>query len=113
MRILAWLAPLLFLASCHRDDEKIPFPLSKEETPAILLDIHYAEAAMQNLYGETRDSMTEVYYDQVCALHDIRRGQLDTALMLLREDPEYMLEVYNEMMEIIAEREAQAQNDED
>ena len=82
MRILAWLGLLLFLASCHQDEEKILFPLPKEDTPAILLDLHYAEAAMQNLYGETRDSMTEVYYDQVCALHDIRRGQLDTALLI-------------------------------
>ena len=110
MRALLIALTAFTLLACTRQDKKAPFPVPEAKMPAVLLDVHYAEAAMQNLYGDTRDSMAEVYYDQICAIHQIRREQLDEAMRRLRMEPDHMLAVYNRMLELMAEREAHALN---
>lgn len=108
MRILLFM--MLMLAFGCMEKKKEPFPIAEERLPDILLDVQLAESAMQNLYGVTKDSMAEVYYDQVCVIHDLDRETLDNALDRLRDEPEMMLRVYNRMMDLITEREAQSRN---
>ena len=108
-RLLHGLLLLSLLIGCQSRASQ-PLPIPEEELPPILLDLHLAESAAQNLYGSSHDSIIEVYYQQVCTIHKVERADLDSTLVQLRRDPERMHRVYNQMLGLIAEREAELSN---
>lgn len=81
-----------WVSGCKKDNIQLPF--EKEKTIRILADIHVAEAAARNLYVKPRDSMLNLYYDQICMQNEIARPDLDTALNRLRHDPYTLKYIY-------------------
>lgn len=103
MRQIIFILVAIFIAvGC--EEAPTPLPLSEEELIPVLIDIHVAEAALQNLRGETKDSMANVYYDQICTIHRVDRALLDSTLNMLRNRPEQMQEIYVKAMEEIDRR---------
>lgn len=78
--------------------------ISKEKLVKLLVDVHLAEAALQNVFGVTKDSLAEVYYDDICAIHRLNRQQLDEIVTELRENPLAMSETYREVIKRIDSR---------
>ncbi len=87
---------LLFVFSC---EEKAPLPLKEEELITVLRDIHIAEAAMQNLIGITKDSVGEIYYEQTLNLHNIKKADFDSSMVILRRDPDRLGLIYDKIIE--------------
>jgi len=88
---------LLLFFACTQ--EKKPLPLPEGQLIRVLIDVHVAEAALQNLRGATKDSVANVYYSQICTIHDIERAALDSSLAMLRKRPEQLYEIYTKAME--------------
>ncbi len=109
IRLLIGLGLSLLLLACQAGGGRA-LPIPEEELPPILLDLHLAESAAQSLYGSSHDSIIEEYYAQICAIHQIQRADLDSTLLQLRRDPERLHRVYNQMLGLIAEREAELSN---
>jgi len=105
MRHIILLLALFIAVSC--EEEQAPLPLSEDTLIPVLIDIHVAEAALQNLRGNTKDSMANVYYDQICTIHKVDRALLDTTLSMLRNRPEQMQDIYVKAMEEIDRRSVQ------
>lgn len=84
----------------HRE----PLPIDEDQLEAVLLDVHVAEAAMGQLQGgEKKDSLANLYYDQIAAIHKIDREVLDTCLSILQRNPEQTKEIYEKMAEKMEE----------
>lgn len=102
----ASLVAILFLSACGSDKkEKLPIPES--ELPSLLADIHLAEAVIQNTNGNIRDSVADVYYQQIFLIHNLSEEDFDKTMAILREDPARIKPIYDKVLEIISEREAQ------
>ncbi len=83
---------LLIAAGCGGGEEELP--LSDDKLVMVLTDVHVAEAALQHLSGPIKDSMAEVYYEQVMTMHGIERDDFDTCIVRLRENPERLQYIY-------------------
>ncbi len=95
---------LLFaLAACTTDKE--PQPLSDEVLIAVLADIHIAEAALQRLPRNYKDTVSQRYYDEVAAIHNLSRMELDSSLYWLRARPREMARIYQAVFELLEEQE--------
>lgn len=107
MRLIPWIltAGLVVLGTgCGGDPEDLP--VRGEELVDLLVDVHIAEAAMQDLYGTDKDSMAEVYYQQIFYLHEIDAPAFDTTMAVLRRNPDYTARVYRQVMAVLEQREA-------
>ena len=96
---------VLGLAACENKPPELL--VSEEELVPILADVHIAEAAMQHLRGELKDSMADVYYQELYEIHNVSKEDFDQTMELLREDPVRMERIYNNVIELISEIEAE------
>lgn len=89
--------PIFFmLAGCSSEPA---LPLSKEKLVDVLMDVHVAEAALNQVpAGPRKDSLAELYYNQVAEIHGIHRENLDTSLAILQRNPGLMKAVYQEVL---------------
>lgn len=94
--LLGCFAMLGLLVSCK--PRPVRLPVEEGKLILMLADVHVAEAALQGLLGRTKDSMANVYYDQICSIHGVGRPLFDSALQILQEEPERMELIYAEVM---------------
>ena len=103
LRIAFCLFLLITLTHCEK--ESTSDLLSDEQIIPILADIHVAEAAMQNLVGITKDSMGNIYYQQIFELHDVDSTVYNMTMDIIRKDPVRLSKVYNEVVIYLEEKE--------
>ena len=90
------IALALLLVSCGKEKEQAP--VSEDQLLEVLIDVHIAEAAVQSLRGETKDSVIHAYYDQVFEIYGLKREDFETTMELYRNDPKRMEELYAKVM---------------
>ncbi len=100
-RIASFVA-LLFVSSCR---EKVQTSLPQDQLIDILVDVHIAEAALQGLRQETRDSLAQLYYGQIYAIHQIEHSQLEQDMRLLREHPKLAMNIYEKVLSGLSKKE--------
>ncbi|MCC6723305.1 MAG: DUF4296 domain-containing protein [Saprospiraceae bacterium] len=67
-----------------------------------MFDVHIAEGAMSQFQGgPKKDSIADLYYNQVAEIHGVDRPTLDTCLAILQRNPELAKEVYEKVMEMM------------
>lgn len=72
--------------------------LQREKLIDILVDVHIAEAAIANVYGSGRDSLAEVYYNQIYNIHRIDSTIFQEQITRLRKNPAYMKDLYEDVL---------------
>ncbi|MCG8328109.1 MAG: DUF4296 domain-containing protein [Chitinophagales bacterium] len=105
MRTLFLFLIIVSAIACGR--EEAPLPLTEDKLVAVIVDAHIAEAALQNLRGDLKDSMATIYYEQICTIHNIEKADFDSSMALLRERPEEIERIYREAMNEIDRRAAE------
>ncbi|GAB5553333.1 MAG: hypothetical protein Sapg2KO_29240 [Saprospiraceae bacterium] len=75
-----------------------------ETTAELMIDVHSAEAALQNVYGARKDSLAAVYYQQIYQIYDIDSTQFKELIQKLRDHPSLMKEVYDQAIIQVEER---------
>ena len=83
------------------------WPMEEEKLVNLLVDLHVAEAAANNLHGTLKDSVINVYYNQVFTIHDIDSVKFDQVYNQLEAQPELHLYVYELVINEIGRREAE------
>ncbi len=100
-----FLSLAIFLFVCSACAKKKTAPsMAQEDLVSLLTDVHLAEAALQNVYGVTKDSLAAVYYSDICTIHRLSRPELDKVMAELRENPLAMSETYREVIKRIERR---------
>ncbi|GJM34687.1 MAG: hypothetical protein DHS20C18_36880 [Saprospiraceae bacterium] len=100
---------LLTVVSCG--EKEADLFISEEAMVPILCDVHIAEAALQSLPMNSRDSMAEIYYRQIFQIHEVKWEDFEQTMSILREDPIRLERIYEHVMEELAKRDAEKGND--
>lgn len=105
--LLFWLI-LFSLFACEEEDKP---PFSKEKIQSILMQVHLTDASASTLLGEFKDSVSNVYMDQVKAINKITDEEIESIFIYLKDHPEFAEEVYQNMIKDInqVQTEAKAQ----
>lgn len=89
--------------ACNTGSEKPT--INRQKMAKILVDVHIAESAMQNLQNaEKKDSIGRVYYNKIFKIHKVSGADFEQSLKYYRKDPVKMETLYKE---VIAELEKQ------
>lgn len=91
--------------SCTKEEQ---LPIEKEKMVNILIDIHFAEAAVQHIPGNKKDTVITKYYNQIYEIHGVEKVDFDSTLVLLTSDPNLLKEYYQEVLDSIEIRKAQS-----
>lgn len=96
MKALLFLVLFFMLAGC---EEKRQLPLEDEQLIPALRDVHIAENAILHLRSKNKDSVLNVYYDQICEIHGIERADLDSCIVRLKREPQMAHSYYEKVFE--------------
>ena len=88
---------IVLLNGCEEKAE--PYDFSEKEIKTILADIHTSEAALQSVFGKRKDSLRQVYMNDIYKIHHTDSLKLVRLLNKLREDPEKIEIIYQQLLE--------------
>lgn len=94
--VLFVLSTIVFIG-CEGKTE--PYEFSDKEIKIILADIHTSEAALQSVFGKRKDSLRQVYMNDIYLIHQTDSIRIVRLLNKLREDPEKLELIYQQLLE--------------
>ncbi len=94
------------LSTCNREN---PLSVPPQKMIEVLVDVHVAEAALQNLSSDTKDSLMVVYYDQIYDIHGITATQFEQDMTYIKRHPKTMEKIYEKVLEQLNKLEAETQ----
>lgn len=95
---------VFLILSCGTKTEELP--INEEKMVNIFMDVHVAEAVLQSLTMELKDSMAEVYYQQIYEIHQISKEDFEKTIHLLRENPLRLERLYSKVIAGLGKKEA-------
>ncbi len=95
--------------SCKEESPKLS--VQQESLIKILMDVHLAEAALQNYYGDNKDSLADHYYGQIYQFHNIEKEELSQNLEILRKNPAKLKSIYTIVVEELSKQETSSFKD--
>lgn len=95
---------LSFLLACNTTSEQLTIP--EDKLIPLLADIHFAEAAVNNVFGEQKDSLLQIYYSQIYVFHDIGKEEFEKNMSILRKNPSRLESLYKIVTDSIAQKES-------
>jgi len=87
---------LVKMTSCAK--EETPYQLSDEKLTDIITDIHLSESATQHLSLAFRDSMVQVYLDQILEIHEVPKDIFEPEYQKLKRDPKKLKVIYEKVI---------------
>ncbi len=76
-------------------------PLDEKVLKEVLVDIHIMDAVLKNENGKQRDSLYDLYCDQIRKIHGISQMEFDSTIQYLKSYPEEYNRIYKEVGERI------------
>ncbi|MFZ2900041.1 MAG: DUF4296 domain-containing protein [Saprospiraceae bacterium] len=86
--------------------------MSEAQLILVLGDMQVAEAAAQSLIGTVKDSVLEVYYDQIFSIHGVERAHFEQCFDELQRDPQRLSLLYEKVIEELNRQGAQVDDKE-
>jgi len=83
--------------ACNVGQKRLPVP--EKKLIEILTDAHYAEAALQEVYGNQKDSLKKIYYQEIFQLHQVSEEEMTKSMDILRKDPVRLDKIYQAILE--------------
>ena len=99
--ILVW-GTIFHLYSCS--SPQIELPIEEVKLKEILMDVHVAEAALQPLVGQKKDSLKELYFSQIFEIHEVHPVDFEATMEILQNNPKRMKKIYKELTEDVQEK---------
>ncbi len=104
MRFLILIFLLLsIIYSCNKNDRALP--IDRAKLVDILVDVHVAEAVLQEYTFPVKDSIGKAYYQKIFKLHQVNENEFNKSMYLLKQDPEALESVYKDVIAAIEQRE--------
>ncbi len=95
----------LSLLSCNKN--KTDLPIERDKLIAILMDVHLAEAAMQETTLENKDSLGKLYYQKIFNLYGVTEAEFNKSMFLIRQNPKELDAIYKEVIETMDKKETE------
>jgi len=106
-RLLFFLLFSAALVQACRQEAKAELLIPDDQLVDVLVDVHLAEAALQNRFGLAKDTLAERYYDKIFELHGIEQATFDETMERVRRDPEIAQRIYERVLEKLSAMEAE------
>ena len=105
---MRYLALTLLLCTCACANPLAgPPPTDLHELAPIIADLQIAESLTGEMPVIVRDSLREVYYDNILNDYNTDRETVDSLMWLVRKEPEWIDSLYTEVGEILARKNAE------
>lgn len=102
--IFLLLSMVFTIFACQKNTE---MSLSRAKMANILLDAHIAESASVYLSEKQKDSISQIYYQQIYQIHDVSAEDFKRNMDILSKNPAEMQKVYSIIKDSIASKEKQ------
>ncbi|MEM9885920.1 MAG: DUF4296 domain-containing protein [Bacteroidota bacterium] len=97
---------LLLLTACIDQPKIKDLPIEMDQLVIIMTDAYVAEAATQNFTPDIKDSISEMYYEQIFEIHNVSREEYEQSLDIIKEYPVVMDTIYSRMTRYLTALEA-------
>jgi hypothetical protein len=87
---------LIFLLGCETKNDS-PSSYNEDKFVAVLKELHFAEAAIENLPPLEKDSVGIQHYVRVLRTHKMTKEELEEIMGYLRYEPEALNRIYNKL----------------
>jgi hypothetical protein len=87
----------MLLLTCLACSKGGKMPIPQKRLVLVTVDMHYAEAAVQNVYGKQKDSLLKVYYQEIFQLHKVKQEDYIESIRILQNDSKRFDQFYNEV----------------
>jgi predicted metal-dependent HD superfamily phosphohydrolase len=105
-RTLLPLFALYLLTSCASPDAG-KCPVDLDELAPLIADLQLADALTTEVPVNVRDSMREVYFDNVLAQYGSDRRSFDSLTWIVRTEPAWVDELYTKVGVLLAKEEVE------
>lgn len=95
--IFRFLCICLAVLACQKAEIKPPSSFNEDQFIGVLKDLHFAEAAIENLPPLEKDSIGIQYYIRVLRTHKMTKEEMEEIMNYLRYEPEVLNRVYNKL----------------
>ena len=102
---------VLLLTACNKN-EAPQLSLTEEKLLDILIDVHVAEGSIQNIYGPEKDSLIDLYYQQIYKIHDITEATFNENMKIIRRNPAYVEKIYKKIVDKLSDLEKEKEKEE-
>ena len=92
-----------FCCSCQETEE---LNLSEEKLIQVITDAHISEGAAQNLMQPIKDSILNLYYQQIFEIHQVSEAQFKADMQILARNTKLSKRIYEEVLNEIARKES-------
>jgi len=93
---------VIFLFACG--PKPAVLPIEKERLIPVLVDVHIAEAAVQSLRKQEKDSVIQVYYEQIFEIHKISEDDFYASMEVLKQDAYQLEQIYEVVLEEVTKK---------
>ena len=100
---IAALFLILQLSSCQSSQED--YKIEPQKMVEVIGDIHIAEVALQSVSVTLKDSMAEVYYDQVFEIHGVQSDDFYHDVNIIRGNSKELKTYYTKVLESLNQQE--------
>lgn len=94
---------LVITSSCNGNKEKLP--IERDKLVDVLVDVHIAEAVLQEYTLQAKDSIGKAYYQKIYELHKVDEKAFNKSMYLIRQNPAAMESLYKDVLAEIERRE--------
>ncbi len=101
LMLLACCGLLFFAVGCKKQET---MPINEESMIDVMVDVHFAEAAISHVALEKKDSIASLYYEQIYGRHNITGADFDTTMSVLKRNPLMMWKLYQKVLARIDEK---------
>lgn len=101
--ILFFFIPALLLQGCSSANTQSQ-DISDDKIARIMADLYVAEAATIGMTGYSRDSLIQVYYNQVFEMHGTNKVVYENNLRLISNDLQHLKQVVLEAQKLLEDK---------
>ncbi len=100
--IIACIGTVALTTGAYRCGPNLEQPtLSDEKIARVMADLYIAEAATTGLAGQTKDSLTQIYYNQVFQIHELTPAEYEKNLQILAQENGHIERVVSRSVELV------------
>jgi Domain of unknown function (DUF4296) len=97
------------LVACTVKKYDAELTISEKKMVNILLDLHVAEGAAGTLSGTVKDSISQIYYQQICDIYHISPTELHQNMEIMRSDPKLTFFLYTQVIDSLKSKDKSLQ----
>lgn len=89
------------MTACHQTTDQQQPAWDDEKLARVMADMHLADAATNGTGGAEKDSLLQVYYQQILTMHAITKEQYETELRIRSQDFQWLQRINKRVEELL------------